>query len=361
MTQSIAIKIDGVSKRYGRNVLAVDHAKFDIKEGEFFTLLGPSGCGKTTLMRMIAGFETLTEGTIEICGQDMHGVPPNKRPVNMVFQSYAVFPHMTVAENLAYGLQIDKLGKSEIEKRVKDGLEMVRMSQFSDRRPNQLSGGQRQRVALARALIKRPKVLLLDEPMSALDAKLREEMQVELVTLQHEVGITFVVVTHDQQEALSMSDRVAVIEGGVVRQIATPSELYEHPKSKFVADFIGKMTTFPGKHRGDTNAGSKIEIPHFGEFQCREIVTDSPDLVVGIRPEKIEVRRREPEGDVIKMRGKVKNIMYCGGENHVYVDVDGHEIVAYLQNETRGFHEKFQVGDDVWSYWELNDVVVLDH
>ena len=342
-------------------MLAVKNANFDIKEGEFFTLLGPSGCGKTTLMRMIAGFETLSEGAIEIGGQDMFGVPPNKRPVNMVFQSYAVFPHMTVASNLAYGLQIDKLDKAEIDKRVAEGLEMVRMTQFAERLPNQLSGGQRQRVALARALIKRPKVLLLDEPMSALDAKLREEMQVELVNLQHEVGITFVVVTHDQQEALSMSDRVAVIESGEVRQIATPSELYEHPKTKFVADFIGKMTMLPAKHKGNTDVGSKIEIPHFGDFQANETVGNSPDLVVGIRPEKIDVRRRDPEGDVIKMRGTVENIMYCGGENHVYVDVDGHQIVAYLQNETRGFHEKFQIGDEVWSYWDPSDVVVLDH
>lgn len=360
MTQPVAINIRGVSKRYGRHVLAVNNANLQISDGEFFTLLGPSGCGKTTLMRMIAGFETLSEGSIEIGGRDMAGTPPNKRPVNMVFQSYAVFPHMTVAENIGYGLQVDKLNSSEISERVKEALNLVRMKQFADRRPNQLSGGQRQRVALARALVKRPKVLLLDEPMSALDAKLREEMQVELVNLQHSVGITFVVVTHDQQEALSMSDRVAVIENGVVQQIATPAELYEYPKSRFVANFIGKMTMLPAKNKGNGDTGGMIEIPQFGVFQSETVVNDSSDLVVGIRPEKIDVRRRDPGDGVIKLRGKVTNIMYCGGENHVYVDADGHQIVAYLQNQTRGQHEKFQIGDEVWSYWDPRDIVTLN-
>jgi len=233
------IQIRNVSKRFGK-VTAVDNISLDIRAGEFFVLLGPSGCGKTTLLRMIAGFELPTEGQILIDGQDMSLVPPNKRPVNMVFQSYAVFPHMNVTDNVGYGLRISGVPKGEIRDRVAEALELVKLGGFEDRMPDQMSGGQRQRVALARSLVMRPKVLLLDEPLSALDAKLRAQMQFELADLQDKVGITFVTVTHDQDEALSMASRVAVINKGEVAQLAPPSDLYEYPANRFVADLSGQ-------------------------------------------------------------------------------------------------------------------------
>ena len=360
MGEENIIRLKNVTKRFGRNVIAVNNANIDIKEGEFFALLGPSGCGKTTIMRMIAGFETPSDGTVEIGGRDMASTPPNQRPVNMVFQSYAVFPHMTVAQNIAYGLEIEKLPKSELEKRVADGLQLVRMEQFAERRPNQLSGGQLQRVALARALVKRPKVLLLDEPMSALDAKLREEMRVELVNLQYSVGITFVVVTHDQKEALSMADRVAVMNLGEVKQIATPSVLYEMPSSKFVANFIGKMTMLPAKLLGSDGTGSKIDIPYFGELVVDTPISNGGDLVVGVRPEKINVSYEEPDGHVVKMQGSVKNVMYCGGETHVYLDVKGETVVSYIQNTRRDSHHRFKVGETAWCHCLATEMVVLE-
>jgi ABC-type Fe3+/spermidine/putrescine transport system ATPase subunit len=245
-TKTPIIQIRGVSKRFGK-VTAVDNISLDILAGEFFVLLGPSGCGKTTLLRMIAGFEMPTEGQIIIDGQDMSLVPPNKRPVNMVFQSYAVFPHMNVTDNVGYGLRIAGVAKSEIKDRVAEALELVKLGGFDDRMPDQMSGGQRQRVALARSLVMRPKVLLLDEPLSALDAKLRAQMQFELSDLQDKVGITFVTVTHDQDEALSMASRVAVINKGEVAQLAPPSDLYEYPVNRFVADFVGSVNIFEGK------------------------------------------------------------------------------------------------------------------
>jgi ABC-type Fe3+/spermidine/putrescine transport system ATPase subunit len=234
------ISIRHITKRFGP-VAAVDDVSFDIAPNEFFALLGPSGCGKTTLLRMIAGLETPTEGEIVIDGQDMAFIPPNQRPVNMVFQSYAVFPHMSVRNNVEYGLKVVGTPREETRRRAEDALAMVKLGDLAERMPDQLSGGQRQRVALARALVKRPKVLLLDEPLSALDAKLREQMQLELTRLQRTVGITFIIVTHDQDEALSMANRIAVMNLGRVSQIAGPTELYEHPASRFVADFIGKV------------------------------------------------------------------------------------------------------------------------
>ena len=241
------IEFRNVVKQFGETVLAVNDVSLQINEGEFFALLGPSGCGKTTLLRMLAGFETPTAGELLIDGEDLSGVPPNKRPVNMVFQSYAVFPHMSVFDNVAYGLKVSGVAKSEIRTRVLEALELVQLGGYDKRNPDQLSGGQRQRVALARALVKRPRVLLLDEPLSALDAKLREAMQLELVKLQHTVGITFVIVTHDQHEALSMADRIAVMSDGRVRQLAPPNDLYEYPNCRFVADFIGKMNLFEAR------------------------------------------------------------------------------------------------------------------
>ena len=263
------ISIRNVYKRFGGSVVAVDNANLEIGEGEFFALLGPSGCGKTTLLRMLAGFENPTEGEIIIDGHRMDGVDPNRRPVNMVFQSYAVFPHMSVLKNVGYGLRVTGVPPEETQKRALEALALVKMERFADRMPNQLSGGQRQRVALARALVKRPRVLLLDEPLSALDAKLREAMQLELVRLQHAVGITFVIVTHDQDEALSMANRIAVMESGKVRQIAAPADLYEFPNSRFVADFIGKMNLFEGRSSAPPATTSSSRSRAWAASPCR--------------------------------------------------------------------------------------------
>ena len=245
------ISIRDVTKRFGTEVTALEGVSLDIPAGEFFALLGPSGCGKTTLLRILAGFENPTAGEVLIDGEPMIGVSPNRRPLNMVFQNYAVFPHMSVAQNVAYGLKVTRVARGEIGERVAEALALVQLDGLDARKPDQLSGGQIQRVALARALVKRPKVLLLDEPLSALDAKLREQMQLELVRLQESVGITFVIVTHDQSEALSMADRVAVMDEGIIRQIAPPAELYEQPNCRFVADFIGKVNLFSGRVCGN--------------------------------------------------------------------------------------------------------------
>ncbi|MCH2484129.1 MAG: ABC transporter ATP-binding protein, partial [Gammaproteobacteria bacterium] len=245
MDKSI-ISFSKVSKRFG-TVTAVDQASFDISQGEFFSLLGPSGCGKTTLLRIVAGFETPTEGEILIDGQPMSATPPNKRPVNMVFQNYAIFPHLDVRGNIAFGMRKSGLSKTDLNKRIDEVLELIKLPGYGSRGSDELSGGQRQRVALARALIKQPKVLLLDEPLGALDKKLREQMQIELRQLQQQLGITFLFVTHDQEEALTLSDRIAVMSDGEVIEIATPTELYESPSSRFVADFIGSMNFFEGE------------------------------------------------------------------------------------------------------------------
>ena len=262
------VTIDRIDKRFG-DVIAVDSVSLDIQPNEFFALLGPSGCGKTTLLRMIAGFEQPSAGRLLIDGEDMDRVQPNRRPVNMVFQSYAVFPHMTVADNVAYGLVVTGVPKAEIAPRVDEALAMVRLAGYGSRKPDQLSGGQRQRVALARALIKRPKVLLLDEPLSALDRKLREEMQLELVRLQHEVGITFVIVTHDQEEALSMADRIAVMDQGKLLQVAPPAELYDQPNCRMVADFIGKTNFFGGEARVGSNGELVVDAEDLGRASSR--------------------------------------------------------------------------------------------
>ena len=319
MTDAI-VSIRNVTKKFPGGVVAVDNVNLDIAQNEFFALLGPSGCGKTTLLRMLSGLETPTAGQINIAGQDMALTPPNKRPTNMVFQSYAVFPHMTVAQNVGYGLKVTGVEASEIKRRVAEGLEMVKLTALADRKPDQMSGGQRQRVALARALVKRPKVLLLDEPLSALDAKLRDDMRLELTRLQETVGITFIIVTHDQDEALSMASRIAVMEKGAVQQVATPSELYEHPKSRFVADFIGKVNLIDAKVLGQSGTAvtceakglGKVELPSekqvgsghrhrgaAGEAQDHEDRADGTEIDQGGRqgPRRRLLWRHQPRGD----------------------------------------------------------------
>jgi spermidine/putrescine ABC transporter ATP-binding subunit len=352
------ISINQVTKIYGGAVKAVDNANLTINKGEFFALLGPSGCGKTTLLRMLAGFETLTDGRIVIDGQDMAGVPPNRRPINMVFQSYAVFPHMTVADNVAYGLKVEGMGREEIATRVNEALKQVKLADYGPRKPDQLSGGQRQRVALARALVKEPKVLLLDEPLSALDAKLREAMQLELVRLQQAVGITFIIVTHDQTEALSMADRIAVMENGQVKQVASPTELYEHPNCRFVADFIGKINLLDGQAEA------------LGDDSCRLIIEGLPAVemagrnhgavTLAVRPEKLRVSLTRPENGAVTTQGKISDLAYYGSSSHLFVDLgSGAPVMVDIANAQRHQTAGFSIGQTVWISWTQEDAMLL--
>jgi spermidine/putrescine transport system ATP-binding protein/putrescine transport system ATP-binding protein len=317
------ILIDRVSKRFGP-VLAVDAAEIGIGRGEFFSLLGPSGCGKTTLLRMLAGFEAPSEGDIWIDGQPMSGVPPHHRPTNMVFQSYAVFPHLSVQQNVAYGLRVERLTAEERRRRVHEALELVHMAALADRRPHQLSGGQRQRVALARALIKRPKVLLLDEPLAALDKKLREEMQVELRQLQRSVGITFVFVTHDQEEALALSDRIAVMFEGRIAQIGSPRAIYERPASRAVGAFIGHMNFFPAELRGRENGALILDCAGLGTIAVPDWSGsgDTAPSLVAIRPERLRLVREPPAG-VSAVPVSLVSSAFLGERSHHLVRAEG--------------------------------------
>lgn len=366
------IQIRNVSKRFGK-VTAVDHVSLDILSGEFFVLLGPSGCGKTTLLRMIAGFELPSEGQILIDGQDMASVPPNKRPVNMVFQSYAVFPHMSVTDNVGYGLRIAGVSKAEIRDRVEESLELVKLDGFGDRMPDQLSGGQRQRVALARSLVMRPKVLLLDEPLSALDAKLRAQMQFELTALQEKVGITFVTVTHDQDEALSMACRIAVINKGEVAQLATPSDLYEFPANRFVADFVGSVNTFEGKLILDEPDRAAVDCPGVGKIYLNHGVTGAhgSNVWVAVRPEKITLHKPglgnavqgaakdSPEGHNFA-RGVIKGMSYLGDCTLFEIALEGGAVIRVRRpNLSRRDQEDFTWEDKVSMHWDSASPVVL--
>ncbi len=318
------IRITGVNKFYGIYKALTD-VSLDIAAGEFFSLLGPSGCGKTTLLRSIAGFETPSSGDIAIDGQSMIGVAPNRRPTNMVFQSYAIFPHLNVEENVAYGLKRLKLGAAEERRRVGDALEQVRLGHLGARRGHELSGGQRQRVALARALVLRPKVLLLDEPLSALDKKLREEMQSELRALQKAVGITFVLVTHDQYEALALSDRIAVMFGGKIAQIATPKELYQHPLTRLTADFLGGMNFLSGKVVERNGDRLSVETERFGRLHLAAAATDGwpgERITLGIRPERLRLLWDGDTADHMLI-GTVTDRAYFGETTHLSVSVDG--------------------------------------
>ena len=366
------IRFENVTKRFGK-VIAVDNVSLAIGEGEFFALLGPSGCGKTTLLRMLAGFETPSEGRILIDGQDISRTPPNKRPVNMVFQSYAVFPHMSVADNVAYGLLVDGVAKAERDRRVEEALGLVKLDGYGARKPDQLSGGQRQRVALARALVKRPRVLLLDEPLSALDAKLREAMRSELAQLQEKVGITFLIVTHDQDEALAMACRCAVMNRGLLQQVATPSDLYEFPNSRFVADFIGQVNMFEGRLAVDEPDRAVVESPELpAPVFLDHGVSGAKDATVwvAIRPEKIELRKRAEDRAAPAMDdapaehnivpGVIRHMTYLGSESVYDVELPGGRMVRALRsNLTRWDQEDFTWDEPVWLSWHACSPAVL--
>jgi len=363
------ITIENVCKRYGP-VTAVETVSLEIREGEFFALLGPSGCGKTTLLRMIAGFELPTEGRVLIDGQDMAGIQPNQRPVNMVFQSYAVFPHMSVADNVAYGLRVDGVPRDETMARVEEALGLVQLGGFGHRMPDQLSGGQRQRVALARALIKKPKVLLLDEPLSALDAKLREAMQLELVSLQQKVGVTFIIVTHDQSEALSMADRIAVMNRGVITQLATPSDLYEYPSNKFVADFIGSVNLVEGVLHIDKPGEAIIANEALGHpvFVDHGVTgAEGAAVWIALRPEKISLHKQgtrpvapdSPDGTNIA-EGQITAIAYLGSHSIYEIRLKGGHVMRVSRpNLARWEEVEFGWDEPVWLSWHPQSPVIL--
>jgi spermidine/putrescine transport system ATP-binding protein len=366
------INFENVTKRFGK-VAAVDNVSLSVQEGEFFALLGPSGCGKTTLLRMLAGFETPTEGKILIDGKDVAGLSPNKRPVNMVFQSYAVFPHMTVLDNVSYGLKMEGVAGPEMKQRAEEALELVKLGGYGARKPDQLSGGQRQRVALARALVKRPRVLLLDEPLSALDAKLRDQMRSELTHLQEKVGITFIMVTHDQDEALAMATRCAVMNKGLLQQVATPSDLYEFPNSRFVADFIGSVNMFEGVLDVDKHDHAIIKAPEIEAPIYLDHGVTGPEggtVWVALRPEKIEMKKRAEGEAAFKMEdapqgtnvipGVIRDIVYLGSESNFEVEIaGGRRVKTFRSNLTRWDQEDFTWDEPVWLSWHSCSPAVL--
>jgi putrescine transport system ATP-binding protein len=356
------IEFRGVTKRFG-SFVAVDNQTLIIYEREFHALLGPSGCGKTTLLRMLAGFEEPSEGSIWLDGRPLSGVPPHKRPVNMMFQSYALFPHMTVERNIAFGLRQDQMPKAEMAARVDEVLKLVKMERFAKRKPEQLSGGQRQRVALARAIAKRPKVLLLDEPLGALDKKLREETQFELVNLQESVGLTFVVVTHDQEEAMTMADRISVMDHGKIVQVATPAEIYEAPNSRYVADFIGSVNLFgasvesvePGRVRLKADDGFTIEAV------TSSSLSPGQPVWFAVRPEKVRIAHGAPgEGGANAMVGEVWDIAYFGDMTLYNVRLSSGKLVrSTMMNAARTVERPITWEDRVWLSFAPDAGVVL--
>jgi putrescine transport system ATP-binding protein len=348
-------------KRFDDTV-AVDEVSLSIAKGEIFALLGSSGCGKSTLLRMLAGFETPTSGRILLNGQDVARMPPYERPVNMMFQSYALFPHLDIWENVAFGLKREGLPKAEIKKRVDDMLALVQLSAYARRKPHQLSGGQQQRVALARSLAKAPKLLLLDEPLGALDKKLREQTQFELVNIIEKVGVTCVMVTHDQEEAMTMANRIAVMSKGRVLQVGTPEEVYEFPANRFVADFIGNVNLFEGRLTTDEPDHCAITTP-LGEMHVGHGVSGTPNMPVtlAVRPEKIEIAKERPAGVAINLfAGKVKEIAYFGSYNtYIVVAGDGSRVKITEANTSRHDLSDITWDDNVFFWWTDRAGVVL--
>lgn len=356
------IQIQNITKKFD-SFTAVDNVSLDIYENELFCLLGGSGSGKSTLLRMLAGFETPTSGRIIIDGVDMAGIQPWKRPVNMMFQSYALFPHLTVADNIAFGLKREGVAKQEIGQRVSHMLELVQLGHLGARKPHQLSGGQRQRVALARSLIKRPKLLLLDEPLGALDKKLREETQFELIKIQEDLGVTFVVVTHDQEEAMTLSSRIGVMNQGIIVQTGEPHDIYEYPSSQFVAQFIGSVNLFEGRVIDDQPAYVRIKSSEAGcDLFVNHGISCSPDQIVhvAIRPEKIKISHDKPDQTDNTANGVIEEIAYMGSLSVFKVRLSsGKEIRVTQPNFDREMGERFTWDDQVFLTWDEDSSVVL--
>ncbi len=358
------IRIENVTKKFN-DFVAVNNVSLDIYKGELFALLGGSGCGKTTLLRMLSGFESPTEGRVWIDGQDMTSVPPYERPVNMMFQSYALFPHMTVEQNVGYGLKHENMTDAQRKDRMKQMLDLVQLSQFGGRKPHQLSGGQRQRVALARALARQPKVLLLDEPLGALDKKLREHTQFEIMNIQEKTGITFVVVTHDQEEAMTLSTRIAVMDKGFIRQIGTPTEIYEFPKTKFVADFIGSINQFQGTVKSVTKDKAIVACADWvGDIIVdRDATVDvGQNVSVAVRPEKISINKKAPTKGLNAIEGKVLDLGYFGKDSLYRVKLPSSALVRVNRvNDQRGGESArvAQWEDKVWLSFEPSAAILL--
>ena len=360
---SFAVELRDVGKRFGP-VVALDGVDLAIRKGEFFSLLGPSGCGKTTTLNLIGGFETVSRGTLLIDGQPMGDIPSHARPVNTVFQSYALFPHMSVADNVGFGLRMKKVPGAERRRAVEEMLRLVSLDGFEDRRPSQLSGGQRQRVALARALINHPAVLLLDEPLGALDLKLRKQMQAELTRLQRRVGITFVYVTHDQDEALSMSDRIAVMDRGRVLQVGTPTEIYRDPADRFVMEFMGSPNAFAGRVERLGAGAARVAIPGVGPVPARPggggLATGAVATVL-VRPESVRLAAAPPAAPAAPVSGRVSKIADLGFVSHYFVRLaDGQDVLAYRLNGVQGgATDRFEEGQMVYLWWDEQDARVF--
>jgi putrescine transport system ATP-binding protein len=358
-TQKPLISFRNVTKKFG-DFTAIDNLTLDIYVREFFALLGPSGCGKTTLMRMLAGFEKPTSGSIELDGKDIANVPPNQRAVNMMFQSYALFPHLTVYDNIAFGLKRSDMAAADIPGRVDEMLRLTRLQQFGKRKPHQISGGQRQRVALARSLAKAPKLLLLDEPLGALDKKLRHETQFELMDIQEKTGTTFVIVTHDQEEAMTVASRVAVMDSGVIVQVATPDRIYETPNSVYVADFIGEVNLIEG-HATVVDGMATIS---WAEGQkpitAKSDLTEDARCTFAVRPEKVTITVDEPQDRPNKVKGAVLDIAYLGNISTYHVELPGGKVIkAQTANNRRIARRSFTWEDTVWLSWTDTAGVVL--
>ncbi|MCV2887684.1 ABC transporter ATP-binding protein [Ruegeria aquimaris] len=356
------IRFKNVTKRFGE-FTAIDNLTLDIYEREFFALLGPSGCGKTTMMRMLAGFESPTEGVIELAGQDIAPVPPNKRAVNMMFQSYALFPHLSVWDNIAFGLRRDSMPKRDVEDRVEEMLRLVRLEKFAKRKPHQISGGQRQRVALARSLAKAPKLLLLDEPLGALDKKLRQDTQFELMDIQEKTGTTFVIVTHDQEEAMTVASRVAVMDQGQLMQVSTPDRIYETPNSVYVADFIGDVNIIQGRATQDGEETYRID---WAEGQkpltakSSNVFSAGQTCHLAIRPEKVAITAERPEDAANAVQGRVHDIAYLGNLSTYHVELSNGTIIKAQTSNTRRISRRtFTWEDTVWLSWTATAGVLL--